>query len=141
MATTHPEHEKDSIPFFPDHFKTEFYVVIGILVIAVVIGAIGLFSPVGLQDPADPLNTPLHVKPEWYFLALYQLLKYIPPQIIGIDGPVVMIVGVAVALLAVTFLPFIDKKENSKKAMRIRAVVTAVLLIAAVILTVVGEVS
>lgn len=141
MATTHPEHEKDSIPFFPDHFKTEFYVVIGILVLAVVIGAIGLFSPVGLQDPADPLNTPLHVKPEWYFLALYQVLKYIPPQIIGIDGPVVMIVGVAIALLAVTFLPFIDKKENSKKAMRIRALITAVLLIAAVILTVVGEVS
>lgn len=141
MATTHPEHEKDSIPFFPDHFKTEFYVVIGILVLAVVIGAIGLFSPVGLQDPADPLNTPLHVKPEWYFLALYQVLKYIPPKIIGIDGPVVMIVGVAIALLAVTFLPFIDKKENSKKAMRIRALITAVLLIAAVILTVVGEVS
>jgi quinol-cytochrome oxidoreductase complex cytochrome b subunit len=141
MATTHPEHEKDSIPFFPDHFKTEFYVVIGVIVLAVVIGAIGLFSPVGLQAPADPLDTPLHVKPEWYFLALYQLLKYIPPQIIGIDGPVVMIVGVMLALIAVTFLPFIDKKENSKKAVRIRAIITAVLLIAAVILTVVGEVS
>ena len=141
MATTHPEQEKDSIPFFPDHFMTEFYVVIGIIVLAVVIGAIGLFSPVGLQAPADPLDTPMHVKPEWYFLALYQLLKYIPPQIIGIDGPVVMIVGVMLALILVTFLPFIDKKENSKKAIRIRAIITVVLLIAAVILTVVGEVS
>jgi quinol-cytochrome oxidoreductase complex cytochrome b subunit len=141
MATTHPEQEKDNVPFFPDHFMTEFYVVIGIIVLAVVIGAIGLFSPVGLQAPADPLDTPMHVKPEWYFLALYQLLKYIPPQIIGIDGPVVMIVGVMLALIVVTFLPFIDKKENSKKAMRNRAIITAVLLIAAVILTVVGEVS
>ncbi len=34
MTTENPEAEKDSIPFYPDHVKTEFYVVLGILALA-----------------------------------------------------------------------------------------------------------
>jgi len=141
MATTHPETEKDSVPFFPDHFMTELYVVIGIVVLAVVIGALGMLSPVGLQDPADPLNTPLHVKPEWYFLALYQLLKYVPPTVLGINGPMFAVVAIVLALVVVTFLPFLDKKTDSKKAMRIRAIGVAVCVVLAIALTIWGEVS
>src|SRR3990172_11217938 len=109
-----PQEEKDSVPFYPDHIRTEFYVVIGILVVVVIIGVLGMLFPVGLQAPADPLNTPLHVKPEWYFLALYQLLKYVPPTILGINGPMFAVMAIVLALLAVTFLPFIDKKADSK---------------------------
>jgi quinol-cytochrome oxidoreductase complex cytochrome b subunit len=141
MATTHPEVEKDSVPFFPNHFMTELYVVMGITVLAVVIGALGMLSPVGLQDPADPLNTPLHVKPEWYFLALYQLLKYVPPTVLGINGPMFAVVAIILALMVVTFLPFLDKKADSKKAMRIRAIGVAVFVVLAVALTIWGEVS
>jgi quinol-cytochrome oxidoreductase complex cytochrome b subunit len=141
MATTHPETEKDSLPFFPDHFMTELYVVIGIIVMAVLIGALGMLSPVGLQDPADPLDTPLHVKPEWYFLALYQLLKYVPPTVLGINGPMFAVVSIILALLVVTFLPFIDKKTDNKKAVRIRAIGVAVFVALAIALTIWGEVS
>ena len=141
MATTHPETEKDSVPFFPNHFMTELYVVIGIVVLAVVIGALGMLSPVGLQDPADPLNTPLHVKPEWYFLALYQLLKYVPPAVLGINGPMFAVVAIVLAVAVVTFLPFLDKKADSKKAMRIRAIGVVVFVVLAIVLTIWGEVS
>lgn len=141
MATTLPETEKDSAPFFPDHFKTEFYVVVGIVVLALVVGALGMLFPVGLGAPADPLDTPLHVKPEWYFLALYQLLKYVPPSILGINGPVFAVVGIILALLVVTIWPFLDKKADSKKAMRIRAIGVVVFVALAIILTVWGEVS
>lgn len=141
MATTHPETEKDSIPFFPDHFRTELYVVIGIVALAVVIGGLGMLSPVGLQDPADPLNTPMHVKPEWYFLALYQLLKYVPPTVLGINGPMFAVVSIILALVVITFLPFLDKKADSKKAMRMRAIGVAVFVVLAIALTIWGEVS
>ena len=141
MATTNPEQEKDSVPFFPNHFMTEFYVVIGIVVLAIIIGALGMLSPVGLQAPADSLNTPLHVKPEWYFLALYQLLKYVPPSILGINGPMFAVVGIILALLVVTIWPFLDKKADSKKAMRIRAIGVAVFVVLAIALTIWGEVS
>jgi cytochrome b6-f complex subunit 4 len=141
MATTNPEQEKDSVPFFPNHFMTEFYVVIGIVVLAIIIGALGMLSPVGLQPPADPLNTPLHVKPEWYFLALYQLLKYVPPSILGINGPMFAVVAIVLALLAVTIWPFLDKKADSKKAMRMRAIGVAIFVVLAIALTIWGEVS
>jgi cytochrome b6-f complex subunit 4 len=141
MATTHPEQEKDSVPFFPNHFMTEFYVVIGIVVIAIVIGVLGMLFPVGLQPPADPLDTPLHVKPEWYFLALYQLLKYVPPSILGIEGPMLAVVMMVLAVLVVVIWPFLDRKEDSKKAMRMRIIVTIVGAILAIALTVIGEVS
>jgi len=141
MATTHPEQEKDSVPFFPDHFMTEFYVVIGIVILAIVIGAVGMISPVGLQAPADPLDTPLHVKPEWYFLALYQLLKYVPPSILGINGPMFAVVGILLAVVVLAIWPFLDKKADSKKAMQVRAIGVAAFVVLAIILTIWGEVS
>lgn len=141
MTTPNPETEKESIPFYPDHVKTEFYVVIGIVILVIVVGILGLMFPVGLQDPADPLNTPLHVKPEWYFLALYQILKIIPSNILGIEGTVFGVVAILVALIVVTLWSFFDKKDDSKKAMWIRLAVTILGLIAVIALTVWGEVS
>jgi len=141
MSTTNPEQEKDSIPFYPDHIRTEFYVVIGILVLVVIFGVLGMLFPVGLQAPADPLNTPLHVKPEWYFLALYQILKYVPPQILGIEGPIFAVVTILLAVLAVVFWPFLDKKEDSRKAVRVRFILTIIGVIIAIAMTIWGEVS
>ena len=141
MATTHAEQEKDSVPFFPNHFMTEFYVVVGIVVLAIIVGALGMLFPVGLQPPADPLDTPLHVKPEWYFLALYQLLKYVPPTVLGIEGPMFAVTMMVVAVLVVTIWPFLDRKEDNKKAMRTRAIITVVGVILAIALTIWGEVS
>jgi cytochrome b6-f complex subunit 4 len=141
MATTHPEQEQDSVPFFPHHFMTEFYVVVGIVILALIVGTLSMFFPVGLQAPADPLDTPLHVKPEWYFLAMYQLLKYVPPSVLGIEGPMFAVVMIAVAVLVVTLWPFLDRKEDSKKAIRIRAIGVAVFVVLAIALTIWGEVS
>ena len=141
MATTHPESQKASVPFFPDHFMTEFYVVVGIVVLALVVGTLGMLFPVGMGAPADPLDTPLHVKPEWYFLALYQLLKYVPSSVLGIEGPMFAVTMMIVAVLAVTIWPFLDRKEDSKQAMRRRDIVTVVGVILAIALTIWGEVS
>jgi cytochrome b6-f complex subunit 4 len=141
MTTTHPEQEKDSVPFYPDHFRTEFYVVIGIVVLALVVGGLGMFFPVGLQPPADPLDTPLHVKPEWYFLALYQMLKFVPSSILGIEGPMFAVVMMVLAVIAVVLWPFLDRKADSKKAVRLRAIISVLVVIMAVALTIWGEVS
>jgi quinol-cytochrome oxidoreductase complex cytochrome b subunit len=142
MATPNPETEKDSIPFYPDHVKTEFYVVVGIVVLSVVIGILGLVRPVGLEAPADPLNTPLHVKPEWYFLFLYQILKIIPANILGIEGTAFGVVAIFAALIVVTLWPFFDRKEDTtRKVTWIRLAVTLLGLIAVIALTVWGEVS
>jgi quinol-cytochrome oxidoreductase complex cytochrome b subunit len=108
----------ETIPFYPDHLKTEARVVYYILGIAFLIGLAAAFSPVGLEEPANPMVTPDHVKPEWYFLALYQLLKYIP-KTVGVLFPII-------GLLVVLIWPFLDRKPDTPRQMRIRAISTAV---------------
>jgi cytochrome b6-f complex subunit 4 len=133
---------EDTIPFFPDHVKTEFFVVLGILGIVLIIAIVGLIKPVGLGEPADPLNTPLHVKPEWYFLSLYQVLKKIPAMVLGIQGKTLGVV-LPIILVALVFLwPFIDSRPDKTRKVywfRLAFVIFAVLLIIA--LTIWGEVS
>jgi quinol-cytochrome oxidoreductase complex cytochrome b subunit len=126
--------EGESIPFYPDHVKIEFYVTLGILVLVFIVGILGLTIPVGLDAPADPLNTPEHVKPEWYFLALYQLLKYIP-KTAGAVAPVI-------AVLALMLWPFFDRKpDKSPRIYRVRLIAIVVITILLVALTIWGEVS
>jgi quinol-cytochrome oxidoreductase complex cytochrome b subunit len=133
MSADNPNKD-DTIPFYPDHILTEFWVAVGLLVIIIIIGMVGMFSPVGIGDPADPMDTPTHVKPEWYFLALYQLLKFIPKSA-GAVGPVI-------ALILLTLLPFIDSKpDKSKKSQRIRFFTVLFLLVISIGLTIWGEVS
>ena len=133
MSADNPNKD-DTIPFYPDHVLTEFWVAVGLLVIIIIIGLIGMFSPVGIGDPADSMDTPAHVKPEWYFLALYQLLKFVPKSA-GAVGPVI-------ALILLFLLPFIDSKpDKSKKSQRIRFCTVLVLLVISIALTIWGEVS
>ena len=126
--------EENSVPFYPDHLTLEAKVALGFGILVVLIGVLGLFFPVGLGTPADPMDTPIHVKPEWYFLFLYQLLRFIP-KTIGATAPVI-----AILLLAVW--PFLDSKPDStKKTSRIRLWFSAAIILIIIALTIWGEVS
>ena len=126
--------KSEEIPFYPDHVYTILRVTGGVMAAVFIIGALGLAFPVGSGDPADPLNTPAHIKPEWYFLALYQALKFMP-KTVGAALPVII-------LGALVLLPFIDRKPDaSPRARRARVVVTVTVLILAAALTIWGEVS
>ena len=134
MSEVELDKQDETIPFYPDHVKTEFYVVIGTTVVVVIIGLIGLFLPVGLGEPADSMTTPLHAKPEWYFLFLYQRLKFIPKSA-GAVGPVL-------GLILLAIWPFIDRKpDKSRRAYRNRFIIAGVIMIIIIALTIWGEVS
>ncbi|MFL7812846.1 MAG: hypothetical protein ACK2TT_07370 [Anaerolineales bacterium] len=123
-----------SVPFYPDHLALEAKVALGVGILILVIGAIGLFIPVGLGAPADPMETPAHIKPEWYFLSLYQLLRFIP-ETLGATAPVV-------AVLLLMVWPFLDpKKDQTKKPSRIRFWFALAAVIIIIALTIWGEVS
>lgn len=118
----------DSVPFFPTHFMSEARMTAVLIALLVVVGAIGLIRPPELGPPANPLDTPLHIKPEWYFLALYQALKYVP-EFVGTLLPIVL-VGLLV------LWPFLDRRpDQSRRSYRWRALVMALILAAAVILS------
>jgi ubiquinol-cytochrome c reductase cytochrome b subunit len=105
--------------------------VIFILVAVVLAG----FFPAGLEDPADPTDNLYVPKPEWYFMFLYQLLKYFPGRLEAIVTAMVTVGGFAVLLL----LPFIDR--NAERNPRKRPIAMAVLVSAVLViisLTVIG---
>jgi len=126
--------EEKSVPFYPDHVALEAKVALGLIILVVIIGVIGLFAPVGMGAPADPMDTPAHIKPEWYFLALYQLLRYIP-KTIGATLPVI-------AIVLLLIWPFLDQKpDRSKKTTKIRFWLSLVAVVILIALTIWGEVS
>lgn len=123
-----------SVPFYPDHLVLEAKVALGVGILVIIVGLIGLFSPVGLGAPADPMDTPAHIKPEWYFLSLYQLLRYIP-ETIGATLPVILVLFLLV-------WPFLDKNpDTSKQNTRVRFWISLVGMLILIALTIWGEVS
>ncbi|GAB4390308.1 MAG: cytochrome bc complex cytochrome b subunit [Thermodesulfovibrionales bacterium] len=96
---SHPEGR----PFYPDFFMRELYMVMFYMALMffVVAFAPGLFLPHEANAPADPLRTPEHIKPEWYFLAAYQMLRLIPSKFLGVALQVA-------AVAAFVLLPFLD---------------------------------
>lgn len=131
MSDIRPEDK--TIPFFPDHVKTEAWVALGIMVIVFAIGIIGVSSHVGLEPMADPMDTPAHIKPEWYFLFLFQLLKYIPKAL----GSTLPFIGIGVLLL----WPFFDRKPDTRRARWIRVIGVTVTMLAIIILSVMAAIA
>ena len=130
MADFDDSSEDKTIPFFPDHITTEAKVAVGIFIIMGIIGIIGVFNPLGLEAPADPMNTPAHTQPEWYFLFLYQMLQYIP-KTLGVLLPII-------ALLILILWPFFDTKEDSHRAVRWRWIISVSALAFIAIFTILG---
>ncbi len=107
-AFRHEDHA-GGIPFFP-HFvlkETSMVMAFFVLMFLIITFAPELFLPADANIPADPFRTPAHIKPEWYFLAPYQMLKLVPSKIMGV---ILQIIMVTLFLL----WPFFDiKKEDN----------------------------
>nr|AAC53269.1 cytochrome-b [Fukomys damarensis] len=78
--------DSDKIPFHPYYTIKDF---MGFLFVFIILLTLVLFSPDLLGDPdnlypANPLNTPPHIKPEWYFLFAYAILRSIPNKLGGV---------------------------------------------------------
>lgn len=127
-----PEEMKTGKPFYPDQVFED---VVGMLILFAVLASVALFVPVPLEDVADPTNADYDPRPEWYFLFLFQLLKYFqgPFEVIGTF--VIPTVGMVLLLL----LPFLDRSERVVLWKRpIALTVTSVSVAGIVLLTILG---
>ncbi|MCC7177752.1 MAG: cytochrome bc complex cytochrome b subunit [Acidobacteria bacterium] len=95
------------IPFFPHYVLHDvmwWYVALAVL------AALALFLPWELGTKADAFApVPAGIRPEWYFLAMFQVLKLLPAHILGIEGEVLGVLGFGLAALVLLFLPFLDR--------------------------------
>lgn len=73
---TTPGYTEEEMELFFPHEVVKFAIIISLVIALLTFAATMVPMPVG--EPADPLRTPAGIEPEWYFLAVYQLLKYVP---------------------------------------------------------------
>jgi cytochrome b6 len=122
--------KQPGIKFFPNYFLRE---LMGWAVALAVLAALASLFPWELGKEADPFApAPAGIKPEWYFLFMFQTLKYLPASIAGIEGELVGLFGFAIAGLLWFFWPVVDKKlpEGSRHTINIAAGVVALAFIA-----------
>jgi len=101
---------------------------------------VGLATFVGVakEPPADPNDTSYIPRPEWYFLFLFEFLKYIPGAIEWVGTAVIPGIGVTILLL----LPFIDRNPfRHWKKRRIGLSIMGVVVLGIVVLTIMAVVT
>nr|YP_010449399.1 cytochrome b [Xestia c-nigrum]UTT74636.1 cytochrome b [Xestia c-nigrum] len=96
----------DKIPFHP--FFT-FKDLIGFIILLFLLTILTLTNPYLLGDPdnfipANPLVTPVHIQPEWYFLFAYAILRSIPNKLGGV-------IALVMSILILIILPFTFNKK------------------------------
>src|SRR4029434_1071700 len=90
--------------FYPYQAARDLTVAAGV---GILLATLAFRGAPALEPPADPTSSDYVPRPEWYFLGLFQLLKYFPGKLEVIGALVVP--GIAITLLAL--LPWIDRAE------------------------------
>ncbi len=82
----HKKSHADGYPYYPRFFQKDLFMVMVYLAVMFLLITLApnLFFPPEATIPADPFRTPANVRPEWYLLAPYQMLKIIPNKFLGI---------------------------------------------------------
>ena len=97
----------DGIPFHPYYTVKD---IVGVVVFLIIFCAVVFFKPemggyfleANNFIPADPLKTPEHIAPVWYFTPFYAILRAVPSQVGGV-------VAMGAATLLFCFLPWLDR--------------------------------
>jgi cytochrome b6 len=93
-------------PFFPNYVLHDvmwWYVALAVL------AALALFLPWELGTKADAFAAvPAGIRPEWYFLAMFQTLKLIPAHVLGMEGEMLGVLGFGAAAGLLVVMPFLD---------------------------------
>ncbi len=126
--------KEKGVPFFPDIIFKDAVVS---LIVFVILVALATFVGVHFEERANPTDANYTPRPEWYFLFLFQLLKYFPGNLEVIGA--VILPGLFILLLVL--LPFIDKSPKRHFLNRPFASIAAIVVVAGIgVLTVLSVV-
>nr|NP_038231.1 cytochrome b [Pupa strigosa]BAA89020.1 Cytb [Pupa strigosa] len=86
------------IPFHPYYTWKD---IVGFMLVLMCLGVLGFYMPTYLGDPdnfihANPMVTPVHIQPEWYFLFAYAILRTIPSKL---GGVIALVMSIAILYL------------------------------------------
>ncbi len=136
----HLEHVQDDpakrMPFFPNFLLRDLLLW---LVVLNVLAILAVFFPWELGKKADLFaSAPAGIHPEWYFLFMFQTLKYIPSKVLFIDGEVLGVVLFGLAFLLWTLIPFWDRGTARGAASRKVTYLGLLALLYIIVFTILG---
>jgi cytochrome b6 len=132
-----------TMPFFPNFALRDLLLW---LIVLNLLALLAVFFPDGwgpihwhLGQKADPfLPAPAGIRPEWYFMFMFQALKYLPPMILGIEGEVLGVLAFGVAGLLWALVPFWDPTRRGGRRGRSMTYLGILVLAFIVVMTAIG---
>lgn len=105
-----------SIPFLPNFLLRD---MIGWLAALAILTALAAFIPAHLGEKADAFaSAPSGIKPEWYFMFMFQTLKMLPATILGIPGELLGVLAFGFGAVVLFLMPFLDTDTDEGKPKR-----------------------
>lgn len=131
-----PPAEKRTMPFFPNFLLRDLLLW---LIVLNILAILAVFFPWEIGVKADAFApAPAGIRPEWYFLFMFQTLKYIPSQIWVVDGEIVGILLFAVGGIFWMLVPFWDRKSSAGKRNRMVTYIGIIVVLYIIVLTLLG---
>ena len=128
--------ERKTMPFFPNFLLRD---LLFWLIVLNLLAILAVFFPWELGKKADAFApAPAGIKPEWYFLFMFQTLKYIPGKVLVFDGEVLGILLFSLAGLLWTLVPFWDRKSSRGEKSRSINYIGLFVVLYIIILTIIG---
>jgi len=130
------ETEQKTMPFFPNFILRD--LALWLLVLNL-LAILAVFFPWELGKKAEAFaSAPAGIKPEWYFLYMFQTLKYIPGKLWFLDGEVLGVLLFGIAGLLWTMVPFWDRKSSRGEQNRFVNYIGLFVVIYIIIFTIIG---
>ena len=108
--------QRRSMPFFPNFLLRD---IIGWYAALGVLGALAAIFPWELGTKANPFGSaPAGIRPEWYFLFMFQTFKYLPAKVLFIDSELLGLAVFSLAGAVWVIVPFLDYKAGFGKVTR-----------------------
>jgi menaquinol-cytochrome c reductase cytochrome b/c subunit len=129
------QEKEEGVKFYPDIIYKDLVVSFGIFLLLL---GLAIFVGVAAEPPADPSDSSYIPRPEWYFLFLFQMLKYFPGQIEWVGTFIIP----TVAVFALLLLPFYDRSPfRHWKKRKVATVGMSIIVVGIIGLTIVATIT
>jgi cytochrome b6 len=122
--------------FYPNFLLRD---LVGWLAAVAVLASLAALFPWELGEKADPFApAPAGIKPEWYFMFMFQSLKYIPARVLGMDGEILGIAFFGLLGLSLVLVPFLSSDRATHRRLQPLHVLGTLVIIYIVALSALG---
>jgi quinol-cytochrome oxidoreductase complex cytochrome b subunit len=125
------------LPFMPHFVLRELF---GWTLALALLAGLSAYYPWELGTKADPFApAPAGIRPEWYFLWMFQALKYAPPTVWGLSGELFVLAALGGFGLLVLTVPFWATTDRSRRVLRAAAIVVILAMVVLTVLAITAE--